>query len=318
MNNNRKSKPLIYTIVVTYNGKQWIDRCFNSLFRSTVQQKIIAIDNASSDGTPDLIRERYPQVDLIETGVNLGFGKANNIGMKTAFKDNADFVFLLNQDAWVEPNTMALLISASQNYRQFGILSPMHLTGSGTSLDLNFSYCLMESTAKEIIEDNLLQKKRCVYEINMVNAAAWLITRDCLKTVGLFDPLFTHYGEDNDYVLRTIFHNFSIGIVFDSRIYHDRENRKNMSFRQLLNYNYINNLYILKNINKPFLECLQKYITVSIRKVAKGIITVKFNLLIIEIYNFFRIIKLLNRINTNRKISKSKNGAFIEEGYVLE
>jgi N-acetylglucosaminyl-diphospho-decaprenol L-rhamnosyltransferase len=124
---------LIYSIVVTYNGSKWLDKCFGSLLNSTVSTKIIAIDNKSTDGTPDEIRLKFPSVEVIETGKNLGFGKANNIGLTRALNENADYVFLLNQDAWVEPDTIGKLISTQSS--EYAILSPVHLNGQGDALD---------------------------------------------------------------------------------------------------------------------------------------------------------------------------------------
>jgi N-acetylglucosaminyl-diphospho-decaprenol L-rhamnosyltransferase len=96
----------ICVIVITYNGAKWVEGCFGSLMQSSVPLNIIAVDNASSDNTVALIKNKFAGVALIESGTNLGFGKANNIGLKRAAEDNADFIFLLNQDAFVKPDTI--------------------------------------------------------------------------------------------------------------------------------------------------------------------------------------------------------------------
>jgi GT2 family glycosyltransferase len=64
-----------------------------------------------------------------------------------------------------------------------------------------------------------------IYEIEFVNAAAWLISAECIRTVGFFEPLFFLYGEDNNYLQRVTYHGLKIGIAPQSRIYHDRETR---------------------------------------------------------------------------------------------
>jgi len=105
---------VIYVVIVTYNGMQWIDKCLDSLIHSSIPLNIIIIDNLSTDGTVDFIKHKYPTVELVETGKNLGFGKANNIGITHAVKQNADYVFLLNQDAWVGLNTIDELVKIHQ------------------------------------------------------------------------------------------------------------------------------------------------------------------------------------------------------------
>ena len=74
----------LFVIVVTYKGHQWYDRCFTSLRESELPIQTIVIDNASNDGTVEYIREHFPEIHLIESKENLGFGRANNIGMRYA------------------------------------------------------------------------------------------------------------------------------------------------------------------------------------------------------------------------------------------
>ena len=93
----------IFVIIVTYKGNQWYERCFTSLRNSEYPVQTIVIDNASNDGTVEYIRENFPEIYLIESEENLGFGRANNIGMRYALDHGCDYVFLLNQDAWIKP-----------------------------------------------------------------------------------------------------------------------------------------------------------------------------------------------------------------------
>lgn len=214
----------VYCIVVTYNGMQWIERCLNSLISNPFNRHIIVIDNGSTDATVSFIKENFATVQLIEAGRNLGFGQANNIGLRMALKDNADSIFLLNQDAWIEPDTISKLAQAHMENPDFGILSPIHMDGQGNELDNYFYDYLLQSDIKELITAAIVNKESQVkiIETKFVNAAAWLISNDCLKRTGEFDPVFFHYGEDNNYVHRAIFKGFKIGILPTTRIYHDR------------------------------------------------------------------------------------------------
>ncbi len=117
----------IYAIIVTYNGMHWYDRCLGSLRESEIPVDTIVIDNASSDDSVAYIKEHFPEVHLIESKENLGFAKANNIGMRKALDDGADYVFLLNQDAWVERNTLTELIKSFRDNDSVGIAAPITL-----------------------------------------------------------------------------------------------------------------------------------------------------------------------------------------------
>src|SRR5688572_27950442 len=98
------------------------------------------MQNGSTDATLELLNKTYQQVDLVKTQLTLGFGKANNIGMKQAYDAGAAYVILLNQDAWVAQDTLERLVEAAIRYTEYGVVSPIHLNGSGKKLDSNFAH----------------------------------------------------------------------------------------------------------------------------------------------------------------------------------
>ncbi len=216
----------VYIVIVTYNPKKWIDRCFSSLRESSIPLKTIVIDNLSSDGSQGVIQEKYPEVDFIDAQQNLGFGKGNNIGIKKAYDAGADYVFLLNQDAWIENDTIVKLVEMANQNPEYGVISPMHLNGNGSSLDYNFSYYIAVGLSKILFSDMYLNTyENKIYSQKFVNAAAWLLTRKCIENVGGFNPSFFHYSEDDNYCQRVLYHGFKIGVVPMARIYHDRDSK---------------------------------------------------------------------------------------------
>lgn len=213
----------IFAIVVTYNGMRWYDRCFGSLRNSDMPVETIVIDNASTDETVSYIKENFPEVCLIESKENLGFAKANNIGIRKALDNEADYVFLLNQDAWVEKDTLTKLVQTFEDNENVGIASPVHLNGEYTGLDWGFVWGLPQNA----ISDAFLGKLKKYYISSAVSAAAWLVSADCVKKVGGFDTLlFKHYGEDNNYCQRLIYHKYNLLINTTCSICHDRTHRQ--------------------------------------------------------------------------------------------
>lgn len=214
------------TIIVTYNGDKWIKNCLSSLFSSTYSNDIIIIDNGSRDKTVKLVKEFDKKIKCVETGTNLGFGGANNIGLEWAYSEGYDFFFLLNQDTWVEPDAIEHLIKALESNHDYGILSPIHMNGRGTAFDKNFKkFVRRYKKVKEPFNEDNLDVHTSPIQVDFVNAAAWMIPRKCIEEVGVFHPLFYHYAEDNNYCHRTLYHGFKIGVVKESVIYHDREYR---------------------------------------------------------------------------------------------
>lgn len=249
----------IYTIIVTFNAMPWIDRCLVSLRKSTKSSIPVVIDNASSDGCVEYIRENYPEVVLFPQNSNLGFGQANNIGFKYALANQADYVLLLNQDAALHPKALELLLQQSDGV---SLLSPMHFNGEGTHLDYNFKSTLLASAKENDLMDDLILNK-CVsqYQVEMVCAACWLLPISLLKTIGGFDPLFFHYGEDDNYLHRLKFHDIKRKVIPQAFMYHARERQGNMkAFRSKIILRHF--LMLGANINLGFWERFIGYLYV--------------------------------------------------------
>ncbi|WGK63794.1 glycosyltransferase [Croceiramulus getboli] len=200
----------------------WLKKCLDSICS---KYDVIIIDNNSSDSTIDFLMNYERQIDVIQNKENLGFGKANNLGIKRALDKGSDGVFLLNQDAYFQKNTVKIIIDFYLKNPEYGILSPIHLDGSGAKLDRNFSYYLSYDKNPCFYGDFILNKAKSVYDVPFVNAAAWFLPKKTLQNIGGFDPIFFHYGEDDNYCQRVKFRNLKIGVISNSFIYHDRENR---------------------------------------------------------------------------------------------
>lgn len=209
----------IFVIVVTYNGMEWYERCFSSFRMSSIPVTTIAVDNDSQDGTVDYIQREFPEIVVIKSPENLGFGKANNIGIRYALDHGADYVFLLNQDAWIDSDALEKLITIHHNNPEYGLLSPMHLNVDRTGLVMKY-FC-MQSNNEKLITDLYFDRVADIYETTYIHAAAWLLPRHTLLTIGGFDPIFFHYAEDDDYLNRLRFHGVKIGVCPSVRIVHD-------------------------------------------------------------------------------------------------
>lgn len=249
----------ILTIIVSYNFEKWISRCLNSLKASSHSTDILVIDNCSKDRTVDIIQKEYPQVRLIANKANLGFGRANNIGMQIALKEGYDAVFLLNQDAWIGNDTLALLAAQAVRHPEFGILSPVHLNGSGKELDKGFASYAHLASIKNLSDGQ--EPIACPF----INAAFWFIPVSTLRKVGGFSPLFYHYGEDKDYVNRLHFHQYQIGYLPIVYGCHDREFRK-VSFEGFCRAERVYLLSEYANINYRFTQAFAYGILAGLKK----------------------------------------------------
>jgi GT2 family glycosyltransferase len=300
---------LIYSIVVTYNGEQWINICIDSLINSKLdgEHRIIVIDNGSTDKTIKLLENYLQSIEIIETHENLGFGQANNIGMKMAIENNADFIFLLNQDAWIESNVIQSLIDVSKANDNFGILSPLHWNGDGDKIDFNVHKFICESNlSRDLISDSY-QNKRNIYTIEFINAAIWLLPTKSVKKVGLFDPIFFQYGEDRNYAQRMSFHQFKIALVPELKGYHDRETImvKNMTSKK---YYFINLALFISRVcdinNDGYSRLYIKYFVIQTIKLLKNLVLFNLNYAIKDIQILFKAILFTKKVYKSRVLNK--------------
>ena len=290
-------KNKIAVIIVTFNGEKWIQKCLNSILNADCKLQIFVVDNASTDNTIKLLQD-FKTIELIESKVNLGFGKANNLAIDKALKAGYDTFFLLNQDTWIFENTISNLVQKMNENTIFGILSPLHYSADGINLDENFGKYYQKKNLNNTFSD--------VKETEFVNAAAWLVSKKCFEKVGFFDPIFNHYGEDRNFCNRVLYHKLKIGILENAKICHDRIIKRSFK-KDILQSKYLvlNNLI---NINKPLLICVLKSLkqVVGLPKYFYKEYKFKKTLLLLYELTLYFISNLisLNKIITIRKISK--------------
>ena len=298
-------------IIISFNGLKWINRCIQSLKNSTILVDITFIDNASTDNTINFISENHPEVELILLNENIGFGQANNIGLRKAISQNYDYVFLLNQDVWIHTNCIKELLDVSYKYMNFGIISPMHWNGQENGLESKFNEYINAEFTPGLISDVITNQTLLpVYESQFINAAAWFMPINCIKQVGGFDPLFSHYGEDEDYVQRIHYNGFKIGVVPNAIIFHDstfkswddiKFNRHRMMIIQYLQ---------MKKVNTTLRSALLKYYKDGFNKLTDLFLYRKWNEL------FFLVPIIIRASFSVKKVIKSRKQSFIKKAFL--
>ncbi len=292
-------KKKVFVIIVTYNGERWIKGTIQSLLKSNHSCKIVVIDNGSSDKTLEILAG-CKEIKLIDNLLNLGFGQANNIGIEYSQKNNADYIFLLNQDAKVKEDTILDLVNLLEKNEDFGILSPQHYNGKGDKYDFNF---------KKYLE--LSERNKNFLETKFINAAAWMVRSDIFLKYGVFSKEFFHYGEDRNFCDRLNYFKVKIGISKNSKIFHDREentsyNKNIVLSRSMLKCSVLN---INKNIfNSYFIALtkvfgLPKYYFKKRSNISDSIFTY-FNLLGFYIKLLFLLPKMIIERNKMKVVKK--------------
>jgi GT2 family glycosyltransferase len=294
----------VYIIIVTYNGMKWLPKSLASIKKTS---SVIVVDNNSSDNTVKFIQKTYREFILIPLNENLGFGRANNIGISKALNLGAEAVFLMNQDVYLRDDVILDLSRILKKHPKFGVVSPMHLNGKGDLLDKDFAkYCL--ANTKIYLSKLNKENNKQNFNVPFVNAAAWLISKECLEKVGGFDPVFFHYGEDENYCQRVRYHGFSIMIHVNSFIMHDTLDLKSQSTskyskRDILNFK---KFLFLKyaNLNQDFSDIKYNH---EFQKICKNLFKSSFKLNYNGIKGNFEKIKILFFLKKEIKRSRSQN-----------
>jgi GT2 family glycosyltransferase len=294
----------VLVIIITYNGASYIRKCLETIQESSIDLSILVIDNGSKDETIKILENEFYGINIILNHENLGFGKANNIGLKYAIDNNFQYVFLINQDAYVSSSAIELLLKNLELHNEYAILSPMHLNTEGSSFEIKFSEYIQQPYCENFISDIFFNRVRPVYNSTFVNAAAWLVSVNAIKVIGGFDPIFFHYGEDVDFVQRCKYRNYKIGFCPTSVIIHDSKNTKWSDI--LWNKSRMITIYIteIKDVNGSIRSNLLIFLKRRFNEITDDLIYGRFKLCRLRIVLCFSVLIKLNHIHISRQKSK--------------
>lgn len=200
-------------ITVSYNVKDHLRECIHSVCTAAegLAWEYIVVDNASRDGSADMVAREFPAVRLIRNTDNRGFGAANNQALAQA---RGDYVLLLNPDMRVFPDTLRTMLAFMQGHPDVGIASCQLLDSTGRVLnevrrfpDL-LSQCVLLFKLQRFFP-TVVRRYECAdldmtreHDVDQVRGSFFMVRRECLEQVGLFDEMFFLWFEEVDYCKR--------------------------------------------------------------------------------------------------------------------
>lgn len=212
--------PAVDVIIVNYNGMEYLPACLESLFKTDYPLfSVLIVDNDSLDGSPEWVKEKYPEVRLIRNSQNLGFGKANNIGIE---KGCSPYIALLNSDTVVEKGWLRPLIETARKdpsvaatcSKLLFLQNPRIVNGVGGGMNyVGYGY---DIGAYEV-DNGQFDEERDVF---FPTAAACVLKRTAFEEAGGFDEQFFMYHEDVDLGWRLRLKGYCIKCVPDSVVHH--------------------------------------------------------------------------------------------------
>lgn len=224
---------MVSVVIISYNTKEHTLRCLASVMASKgIDMEVIVVDNASTDGSTQAIKKQYKKVKIIQNKSNLGFGKANNQGMKIA---KGEYILLLNSDCFVKPDTLDTIFKIQDTKSNIDVMGCKLLSADG-ALQQSWGYfpTLRRIAQMMLFVDNLpfirdiadsihvrsLRRYEKSQEVDWVTGAFMFLKREVFEKTGGFDEHFFMYGEEIEWQYRIKNMGFGIWYVADTQATH--------------------------------------------------------------------------------------------------
>lgn len=248
-------------VILNWNTKDLLRRCLQTVLASVgdFTYDVVVVDNASTDGSPDMVRDEFPQVQLIASDINGGFPYGNNLGLRLlgfqdagGAKDDAPrYALLLNPDTEVEPTSLYDMVSYMDAHPEIGVAGPKLVLPSG-DLDRacrrsfptpTISFYHFSGLSKLFPNSPRFARYNMTFsdpdkeiEVDSVVGAYMQVRREALEKIGLLDETFFMYGEDLDWAYRIkqagwkIFYNPAVTVKHVKRAASKKSQRAQMEF----------------------------------------------------------------------------------------
>jgi N-acetylglucosaminyl-diphospho-decaprenol L-rhamnosyltransferase len=241
-------------VIVNWNTRDLLRDCLASVLASEgpLSFEVIVVDNASTDGSADMVRREFPQVRLIASEVNGGYAYANNLGLKA---QNARYYLLLNPDTLLPPTALAQMVAYMESRSDAGVAGPRLVLADG-SLDLAcrrgfptpaVSFYRFSGLSRLFPKSPRFGRYNMTYldpdkeaEVDSVVGAFMMVRGEAIEQVGLLDEEFFMYGEDLDWAYRMkqarwkVYYNPEVTVLHYKRAASSHSNRAKFEFQRAM------------------------------------------------------------------------------------
>lgn len=213
----------LWIIVLTFNGWQDTRACLRSVFAESRENlQVLVVDNGSTDETLTALPLEFPQAQVLVNASNLGYAEGNNVGMRYAMTQGAEFVVILNNDVTVAQDWLEPFVNAACANERAALLGPMvyhadepniiQSAGGLMTRDWRaYHRGMNETDAGQFAE---------ISKIDWLNGCAVMARASALENIGLLDPSFFMYGEDVDWGIRARRAGYDVLFVPQARVWH--------------------------------------------------------------------------------------------------
>ena len=219
--------------IANFNQRSLLEQCLRSIFETSeeLSLEVFVVDNASRDGSVDMVREAFPDVQLIVNEQNRGYATANNQAIE---RSEGRYVLVLNNDTVVLPNAIPAMVAFLDEHPQVGMLGPRVLNPDGTLQRSCSTFpSLWRLTSRALYIDKLLPGNRMTGTLSMshweydsirgvdvISGCCMLVRKDVISKVGLMDERFFFYAEEADWCYRARQNGWEVCFLPEAEIIH--------------------------------------------------------------------------------------------------
>ena len=217
-------QPPVYIVILNWNGWKDTIECVESCLKLAYDNAtVVIVDNASTDGSEAILRERFPGLEILQTGENLGYAGGNNHGISFSLAKGAEYLWLLNNDTVVDPSALAAMVTVAEEDAYAGMVGPKVLLYSRPE----YLNCVGSTINRRTGQPRLIgfgEKDDGRYddlkEMDTLSGCSLLVRRELVQAVGLLDESFFLFYEETDWILRAKRAGFKMLYAPKAKIWH--------------------------------------------------------------------------------------------------
>jgi GT2 family glycosyltransferase len=248
--------PLLFIVILNTNRREDTLECLASLAESTYEfLTVIVLDNASTDGSAEAIRSRFPDVRLINLEENRGYAGNNNVGIEAAHKQGADWILVLNEDTILDPDCLTHLVRVGESDDRIGILGPMVYHHDEPVVIQSAGGHLDKRWRATHLGQNQVDRGQfpAPHSVDWISGCAILVRREVIDQVGGLDDRFFYYWEETEWCLRARKKGWQIWHVPHAHLWHKGVQRDYQPSPNVTYYSTRNRLLMLSKHRAPLL-----------------------------------------------------------------
>jgi len=248
--------PALSIVLLSNNRREDTLACLASLFRSDyVDFKVIVLDNGSVDGSVSEIRNQYPHIQMIPLTENLGYAGNNNIGVKLALEQGAEWILILNDDTVLESTCLANLMHGMVANPEIGIAGPMVYHFNEPDVIQSAGGILGKYWNSSHLGQNELDRGQYskLHSVDWISGCAILVRRAVIEQVGMLDPNYFLYWEETEWCLRASRAGWKIAHIPQAKLWHKGVQRNYQPKPYVTYYITRNHLFTLAKHHAPLL-----------------------------------------------------------------